>query len=227
MRWEMYVARIWVIQQCIHCYGREQKYINLGLKVSVATKFSFTVTRSVFEVASRFLQNLCTPGLRPVWRRWRRWEVDAKIDREDIRRWEDVVNFVRDLFRGVMSCTRHRYLTQVVAAGMEFEGFHDNRDTNEGSFSRISGGGGGGNLYIKLRSKCNSCHPNVLFESAAVCSVSYVTQHRISCLCTSVCFSFVHASPSIELGKNRTAAVVAWLLHRWWSSAVESYWPTL
>ena len=30
------------------------------------------------------------------------------------------------------------YLTQVVAAGMEFEGFHDNRVTNERSFSRIS-----------------------------------------------------------------------------------------
>jgi hypothetical protein len=30
------------------------------------------------------------------------------------------------------------YLTQVVAAGIEFEGFYDDRDTNERSFSRIS-----------------------------------------------------------------------------------------
>jgi hypothetical protein len=30
------------------------------------------------------------------------------------------------------------YLTQVVAPGMEFEGFHDNSDTNERSFPRIS-----------------------------------------------------------------------------------------
>jgi hypothetical protein len=54
------------MQQCIHCYGREQGYINLGPKVAVATKFSFTVARSVFEVASIFLENLCAPGLRPV-----------------------------------------------------------------------------------------------------------------------------------------------------------------
>jgi len=51
------------MQQFIHCYGQEQGYINLGLKVAVATKFS--VARSVFEVASRFLENLCTAGLRP------------------------------------------------------------------------------------------------------------------------------------------------------------------